>query len=321
MQRLLKERQDSLISLEIEKTENIQRIDDLLKELRNKNEIEDRLKENIWNLELTKQDLSHQIRQLSLCISKNQMEQARRDRQENLLHQELELLKTSQLNWEEARLKLQYDYDFTVSELNQSIETLRKERDEISVQMEDLVHRESRKKHVPELDGLKSSLAQAESVVAHLQNDLDAERKKKQELDLLLRESQEMIENIQKGDSSGDKRLTIVTLEDELSHVGYETYNQSFVQVQSFYNKQYKDPYKASTENDEFKQLLPYIMHTMIGEWVYKYTRNKVGHGISEKHCHKRFFWLHPYTKTLYWSQQQPGVEEGEWKVKSGKDV
>ena len=48
------------------------------------------------------------------------------------------------------------------------------------------------------------------------------------------------------------------------------------------------------------------ITQTMIGEYLHKYTRRVVGKGQSEKR-HKRFFWVHPYTKTLYWSSEDPG--------------
>ncbi|KAF8815724.1 hypothetical protein BYT27DRAFT_7079180 [Phlegmacium glaucopus] len=54
----------------------------------------------------------------------------------------------------------------------------------------------------------------------------------------------------------------------------------------------------------------PVIIHaitqTMIGEFLYKYTRRTIGKGVGEKR-HKRFFWVHPYTKTLYWSSADPG--------------
>ncbi|KAI8886519.1 hypothetical protein K501DRAFT_283729 [Backusella circina FSU 941] len=74
----------------------------------------------------------------------------------------------------------------------------------------------------------------------------------------------------------------------------------------------------VSINEDDFDQAdLPAIMHTMMGEWLYKYIRFKVVHGISD-HRHRRFFWLHPYTKVLYWCQQEPGgVMEGEWRAKS----
>lgn len=48
------------------------------------------------------------------------------------------------------------------------------------------------------------------------------------------------------------------------------------------------------------------ITQTMIGEYMYKYTRRTLGRGMSENR-HKRFFWVHPYSKTLYWSTQDPG--------------
>ncbi|KIK26002.1 hypothetical protein PISMIDRAFT_95742 [Pisolithus microcarpus 441] len=48
------------------------------------------------------------------------------------------------------------------------------------------------------------------------------------------------------------------------------------------------------------------ITQTMIGEFLYKYTRRAIGKGHGEKR-HKRFFWVHPYTKHLYWSSADPG--------------
>ncbi|KAI7868699.1 meiotic cell cortex C-terminal pleckstrin homology-domain-containing protein [Spinellus fusiger] len=48
------------------------------------------------------------------------------------------------------------------------------------------------------------------------------------------------------------------------------------------------------------------ITQTMIGDWLWKYTRKTVGGGLSERR-HRRFFWLHPYTRTLYWNSHAPG--------------
>lgn len=59
------------------------------------------------------------------------------------------------------------------------------------------------------------------------------------------------------------------------------------------------------------------ITQTMIGDWLYKYTRKAVGGGLSEK-SHKRYFWIHPYTRTLYWSVTAPGLNGNEAKAKSG---
>lgn len=44
------------------------------------------------------------------------------------------------------------------------------------------------------------------------------------------------------------------------------------------------------------------ITQTMIGEPLYKYVRRPMGGNTR----HKRFFWVHPYTKMLYWSDSDP---------------
>ncbi|PWZ00294.1 hypothetical protein BCV70DRAFT_160991 [Testicularia cyperi] len=56
------------------------------------------------------------------------------------------------------------------------------------------------------------------------------------------------------------------------------------------------------------------ITQTMIGEYMFKYTRKSMGRGGHSDKRHKRYFWLHPYTKTLYWTISDPGgakVSEG----------
>jgi hypothetical protein len=65
-------------------------------------------------------------------------------------------------------------------------------------------------------------------------------------------------------------------------------------------------------------ELISAITQTMIGEWMWKHTRKHMGGGISENK-HKRFFWVHPYTRTLYWGTNEPGVDADEAKAKSGK--
>lgn len=66
------------------------------------------------------------------------------------------------------------------------------------------------------------------------------------------------------------------------------------------------------------------ITQTMIGEYMYKYTRKSMGRvGHSDKR-HKRYFWVHPYTKTLYWTLSDPGgakVSEGTSKSASIEHV
>ncbi|KAG0025223.1 hypothetical protein BGZ81_007321 [Podila clonocystis] len=54
--------------------------------------------------------------------------------------------------------------------------------------------------------------------------------------------------------------------------------------------------------------MIQVITQTMIGDYLWKYTRRPMGNAISEKR-HRRYFWVHPYTKTMYWSLNNPGAE------------
>ncbi|KAI9723531.1 MAG: hypothetical protein M1828_004127 [Chrysothrix sp. TS-e1954] len=54
-------------------------------------------------------------------------------------------------------------------------------------------------------------------------------------------------------------------------------------------------------------RMIQAITQTMIGEFLWKYTR-KAGRGQHSENRHKRFFWLHPYTRTLYWSNRDPST-------------
>ncbi|KAH7372201.1 hypothetical protein BKA64DRAFT_264682 [Cadophora sp. MPI-SDFR-AT-0126] len=59
------------------------------------------------------------------------------------------------------------------------------------------------------------------------------------------------------------------------------------------------------------------ITQTMIGEYLWKYTR-KAGRGAMSENRHRRYFWVHPYTRTLYWSDRDPsGTGRTELKAKS----
>lgn len=59
------------------------------------------------------------------------------------------------------------------------------------------------------------------------------------------------------------------------------------------------------------------ITQTMIGEYLWKYTR-KAGRGGMSDNRHRRYFWIHPYTRTLYWSDRDPSTAgRAESKAKS----
>ncbi|KAK7743795.1 hypothetical protein SLS53_003814 [Cytospora paraplurivora] len=52
-------------------------------------------------------------------------------------------------------------------------------------------------------------------------------------------------------------------------------------------------------------RMIQAITQTMIGEYLWKYTR-KAGRGEMSDNRHRRYFWVHPYTRTLYWSDRDP---------------
>lgn len=64
-------------------------------------------------------------------------------------------------------------------------------------------------------------------------------------------------------------------------------------------------------------RMIQAITQTMIGEYLWKYTR-KTGRGEMSENRHRRYFWVHPYTKTLYWSDRDPSAAgRSELKAKS----
>ena len=64
-------------------------------------------------------------------------------------------------------------------------------------------------------------------------------------------------------------------------------------------------------------RMIQAITQTMIGEYLWKYTR-KPGRSEMSDTRHRRYFWVHPYTRTLYWSDRDPSTAgRAELKAKS----
>jgi hypothetical protein len=64
-------------------------------------------------------------------------------------------------------------------------------------------------------------------------------------------------------------------------------------------------------------RMIQAITQTMIGEYLWKYTR-KTGREAMSETRHRRFFWIHPYTRTLYWSDRDPqSADKSQLKSKS----
>lgn len=76
-------------------------------------------------------------------------------------------------------------------------------------------------------------------------------------------------------------------------------------------------PLPQGLESSTDPRMIQAITQTMIGEFLWKYTR-KAGRGEMSNNRHRRFFWVHPYTRTLYWSDKDPATAgRAELKAKS----
>ncbi|KAH8816760.1 hypothetical protein F5884DRAFT_666886 [Xylogone sp. PMI_703] len=92
----------------------------------------------------------------------------------------------------------------------------------------------------------------------------------------------------------------------------------SFVsELDNRFNMRSTIPTPNGVEPGTDPRMINAITQTMIGEYLWKYTRKTGRGGISENR-HRRFFWVHPYTRTLYWSDKDPSsAGKSEVKAKS----
>ena len=81
----------------------------------------------------------------------------------------------------------------------------------------------------------------------------------------------------------------------------------SFVsEIDSRFNMPPDGPFEpGSFGSNTDPRMIQAITQTMIGEYLWKYTR-KPGRGELSGNRHRRYFWVHPYTRTLYWSDRDP---------------
>ncbi|KAJ3534358.1 hypothetical protein NMY22_g6961 [Coprinellus aureogranulatus] len=66
------------------------------------------------------------------------------------------------------------------------------------------------------------------------------------------------------------------------------------------------EPPQLTSPVSEHGEMQFMITQIAVGESLYKYTRKAIGKGFSQTR-HRRFFWVHPFSKTLYWSSTAPG--------------
>ena len=80
----------------------------------------------------------------------------------------------------------------------------------------------------------------------------------------------------------------------------------------------------ASVGNNGQHTVAHALKETMIGEWMWKYTRKRKSFGISDTTGdnglvrHKRWMWISPDERTVMWSSKQPRSETA-WLGKNGR--
>lgn len=92
-----------------------------------------------------------------------------------------------------------------------------------------------------------------------------------------------------------------------LTHHSRKSSVSSFVsEIDSRFNTQQEGAFDAHGFGPNTDpRMIQAITQTMIGEYLWKYTR-KAGRGEMSGNRHRRYFWVHPYTRTLYWTDRDP---------------
>ncbi|KAI8351534.1 hypothetical protein BD560DRAFT_409238 [Blakeslea trispora] len=303
MQLILQQKEKRIDELEAERKAHHESMEDLTRQLRLKVETEEQLKEELHQSELAKQRLSHQIRQLSQSLSKTQMEQIRRERQETLIQQELKHLKTAQTKWQEA----QNEYEDRLTLLNDSIAKLEKEKDLIISSSEDS-EEESEEIEEPINDTssqkVKVTAAQITTPASDVSNS-----------------SRHVIKPYIAAISPSiisSSSLTSPLTPRELSFVDERLPSRTEPEEHDLRAvRPSKETDQSSMTGSEGLDLsLSYIIHTMTGEKAYKLSEGHFKWYAASKR-QTRFFWIHPYTKTLYWSKCESGLQNNVHKAKS----
>ncbi|CAO3701500.1 unnamed protein product [Rhizopus stolonifer] len=334
MRTVLQEKQESLSLLEATRWENEQKMHELYGQLTHKCELETRYKEDIGNLEITKQSLTFQISQLKTTIRKLQSEHHVQQNKQNLMQRELETLKCSQKNLQTMTIRTQIKHETTLFELNQTLERLRSEKQILLNQLKGAGHEKSN-----ELDCLmreaqetienvqqgNQDLVTAAYDGEHTRSETDKDSSYDSES---IQEIEEKVEQVKPRDIRvedkrvEDKRVEDIRVEDIRGEdIRGEDIREEDINTEEDINAEEEDTreeskIKEEKEDDTEKKVekyLPVLSHTMAGERLNKYVRHPVKAKFSNSHS--RYFWLHPFTKTLYWSENKP--EHGESKLKS----
>ncbi|KAG1502678.1 hypothetical protein G6F46_001430 [Rhizopus delemar] len=319
MRALLQEKNEAM---EAERSEYEQKMHELLGQLAHKREMEERYKEDIWNLETTKQNLTFQISQLKTTIQKLQAEHRAHQKQEIYMQNELEELKAAQKSLQTVAIRSQVKHESILAELNKETKRLKEEKQELlnrlhqqqqhlqKVQQQQQQEEENTINSDINHSSTSMSLVEAQSsgsnmMMKEIKNETEKEREKAIELDRLLRDAQDTIENMQQTNQGLPSATAAYSTcsENESSPTSHPQPRKTLADEMQ----------RKEEEEDEIQKYLPSLSQTMIGERLKKHIRHPIKGKI--KSIHTRYFWLHPYTKTLYWSVHKP--EQGELPIQS----
>ncbi|KAI9300662.1 meiotic cell cortex C-terminal pleckstrin homology-domain-containing protein [Cunninghamella echinulata] len=265
LQELLQKSQESLILLSLEKSTAYHENEKLASLLKQHSYAIDKNKEEIWNLELAKQDLSQQLHDLQLRFKKLMMEQSRWSQQEVALKQELEYYRQQQIEWKSSMdnarkdklelfmtkkklnalqsslSKIQYSNNNNSSNARtilspsypSSINNIYSDShyDDITITPLTPIKNKNKDDNNQEdpymimATTLQSNLGNYQKMVHQLKQALEDEKKKKLEMELLWREAQEIIENNNNNNNNACIISTASSSTSSLSHENKEHTN------------------------------------------------------------------------------------------------
>ncbi|KAI8373083.1 uncharacterized protein BYT42DRAFT_484410, partial [Radiomyces spectabilis] len=175
----------------------------------------ERLKEEIWDLELNKQELSQQLSDLQEEQEKTLADQARMTRHQTELLRELEYMKSQQTQWSQTLESLQQNHQEEISHVRKSLCHLQDENESLSKRLSQMLESEklqldsqpssprqcslmkqpSVEVQSLEIEQLKASLSEATYRLETMQRQLEDEREERMEIHKLLQEAQDQIQH------------------------------------------------------------------------------------------------------------------------------
>ncbi|CCJ29802.1 unnamed protein product [Pneumocystis jirovecii] len=105
-------------------------------------------------------------------------------------------------------------------------------------------------------------------------------------------------------------RATKGSIIDTDRKMSYDSFSSSMSNIENFQPQSNGLKILTYTQSSIDPQIIHSVTQTMIGEYLWKYTRKHIRQELS-RNRHLRFFWIHPYSRSLYWSKYNPSTSYG----------